>query len=415
MTQYPITPDYLKAVPSEIEALFASYEDFLIRDICKTLKVTDNLPNEAAIQKLLDLKLKGYNTKKIMQKLAALTGQTEDVVKAAIDDAISQNAAYYAALYGATQTDAALLSAILPEVDAIEQQTIDTCKNLTQSFGFSIRRLDGSVQFFNPSDAYQEVLDQALFKVRQGSSYNEAIRSATIQLSNAGIEYIEYYKEAGPKHSHFNRADVAARRALMTGVTQISAQYAREAARDLKTDYVEVTAHSGARDVDGPAPWSNHKAWQGKVYSNRTGDIYPSVYEVCGLGEVDGLCGVNCRHLYHPFIPGVMTRTWTDKELAHIDREDIQYNGKHYSQYEAQQTMRKAETKMRDLKRKMIASSAGGDKERYTAYAGKYNTLKSEYLNFAEQTGLRSQINRSSIIQWGTKEEIDAEKALNIT
>ena len=69
MTQYPITPDYLKAVPSEIEALFASYEDFLIRDICKTLKVTDNLPNEAAIQKLLDLKLKGYNTKKIMQKL----------------------------------------------------------------------------------------------------------------------------------------------------------------------------------------------------------------------------------------------------------------------------------------------------------------------------------------------------------
>ena len=34
----------------------------------------------------------------------------------------------------------------------------------------------------------------------------------------------------------------------------------------LETDLVEVTAHSGARDKDGPNGWENHKKWQGRVY-----------------------------------------------------------------------------------------------------------------------------------------------------
>ena len=43
----------------------------------------------------------------------------------------------------------------------------------------------------------------------------------------------------------------------------------------LRTDLVEVTAHLGARNVDGPNGWENHAAWQGKVYRwNRGGGGY---------------------------------------------------------------------------------------------------------------------------------------------
>ena len=65
------------------------------------------------------------------------------------------------------------------------------------------------------------------------------------------------------------------------------------------------------------------------VYSVRTGDKYPSIYEVCGLGYVDGLEGANCRHIRTAFVDGVMERTYTDEELAHIDDgHDVDFEGK---------------------------------------------------------------------------------------
>ncbi|MBQ9721461.1 MAG: hypothetical protein IJV64_12330 [Oscillospiraceae bacterium] len=87
-----------------------------------------------------------------------------------------------------------------------------------------------------------------------------AIANATRQLADSGLQYVDY--ESGWR----NHVDVAVRRAVMTGVTQLNAQYAVQSMEYLETEYVEVSAHAGARDIDGPKGWENHKAWQGKVY-----------------------------------------------------------------------------------------------------------------------------------------------------
>ena len=101
---------------------------------------------------------------------------------------------------------------------------------------------------------------------------------------------------------------------------------------------------AGARDKPGPSPWSSHKDWQGKVYSIRAGDIYPNIYEVCGLGAVDGLEGANCRHRRFPWVGGVSERTYTDEQLAHIDDgSGCTFDGKNYTAYEATQEQRKVE------------------------------------------------------------------------
>ena len=51
---------------------------------------------------------------------------------------------------------------------------------------------------------------------------------------------------------------MAVRRAILTGVSQLSAQINEQVMRDLGTEYVEVTAHIGARQ--------SHREWQGRVY-----------------------------------------------------------------------------------------------------------------------------------------------------
>ena len=97
-----------------------------------------------------------------------------------------------------------------------------------------------------------------------------------------------------------------------------------------------MTAHSGARDIDGPLGWENHKAWQGKVYrwkakpQTSVGD-YPDFEETCGYGSVTGIGGANCRHSYWPFIEGVSERTYTDEQLANIDPAPFEYEGRTYT------------------------------------------------------------------------------------
>jgi DNA helicase-2/ATP-dependent DNA helicase PcrA len=41
-----------------------------------------------------------------------------------------------------------------------------------------------------------------------------------------------------------------------------------------------------------------------------------------GYGEVDGLCGANCRHTFYPFIPGIDVRTYTDEQLEELNAKE---------------------------------------------------------------------------------------------
>ena len=150
-----------------------------------------------------------------------------------------------------------------------------------------------------------------------------------------------------------NRVDVAARRALLTGFSQLTGHVTDLNAQRLGTDYFEVTWHAGARP--------DHAAWQGKVYTKE------QLTTKCGLGTGPGLLGWNCRHTYHPFIPGVSERLYTDEWLEGQNaRENTprRFRGKEYTTYEATQKQRQMETAMRARREQVQLLRAGGaDKE----------------------------------------------------
>ncbi|MBQ9330704.1 MAG: hypothetical protein IJ221_06990 [Oscillibacter sp.] len=121
---------------------------------------------------------------------------------------------------------------------------------------------------------------------------------------------------------------------------------------------------------------------------------YPDFEERCGYGDILGICGVNCRHNFHPFIPGVMERTYTDEQLNNIDKPPFEYEGKTYTTYEATQKQRQIETSIRHWKRRAAAATNDEDKQ---AAQIRIRRLNEKYKEFSEAAGLRMQKERMNI------------------
>jgi DNA-binding transcriptional MerR regulator len=388
--KYPFQPELLDALPEELAELYRSLEDTLLDEICSRLKATDQL-NEVTVQDIRALRSHGIDLKEIKEAIRKTTGISEQKLNALLDDVVERNQQYYTEVIDLAHITQPETLVSIEDTWAIYEQTKQTLRNITRSMGFLV---DNGRTMLEPANAYQWALDNAATQVQSGAvSYNQAIKSAVRQLAESGIKIVDY--ESG----HCDQIDVAARRAVMTGVNQICAKYTEQSAEYLETQYFEVSAHAGARDKPGPSPWSSHKEWQGKVYSTRSGDIYPSIYDVCGLGYVDGLEGANCRHRRFPWVEGVSERTYTDEQLAHIDDGlGCTFDGKQYTAYEATQMQRRVERQIRAQKRLVNAYKATGLTDDATAANVKLFRLNAKYKAFSKAAGLPEQKERLKVL-----------------
>lgn len=386
--KYPFQPEVLDALPEELAELYRALEDTLLDEICSRLKLADQL-NEVTVQDIQALRSHGIDLKSIEEAISKTAEISKQELNSLLNDVVERNQKYYTEvidLAHVTQPETLVDAA---KVDAIKRQTHDTFRNLTASTGFLVGNT-----MLKPARAYQWALDNAEMQIQSGAiNYNQAIKTAVKQLADSGLKVVDY--ESG----HRDQIDVAVRRAVMTGVNQICAKYTEQSAEYLETPYFEVSAHSGARDKPGPSPWSSHKDWQGKVYSARAGDIYPNIYEVCGLGAVDGLEGANCRHRRNVWVEGVSERTYTDEQLEHIDDDlGCEFDGKKYTAYEATQIQRRVERQIIKQKRLVTAYKASEQKDEYYAAKAKLVRLNAKYKAFSEAAGLPLQWERTKVL-----------------
>ena len=390
MRPCPFSPDMLDALPEELAELFRALEITLLEEICSRLKAADEL-NEVTVQDIRALRAHGIDLKEIEKAIRQTSSISEKNIKKLLDDVVERNQKYYTEIIDLAHITQPETLVDAAEVAAIRAQTLDTLHNLTASMGFLV---DAGRTMLPPAKAYQWALDNAVMQVQSGAiNYNQAIKTAVKQLADGGLKVVDY--ESG----HRDQIDVAARRAVMTGVSQICAKYTEQSAEYLETPYFEVSAHAGARDKPGPSPWSSHKDWQGKVYSICAGDIYPNIYEVCGLWAVDGLEGVNCRHRRNVWVEGVSERTYTDEQLAHIDDDlGCEFDGKKYTAYEATQMQRRVEREVRKLKREKATYNAAGLREEEQAVNIRLRRLNAKYKAFSAAAGLPEQRERMKVL-----------------
>lgn len=388
--KFPITPEYLEAAPQPIIDAVHGLENDILREICSRFRLTGEL-NEVAVNDIRILRSIGLDMDDIERCIAENTKSTIPQVEAALDRVVDMSRRYYDSLAdkASITMPAHLVSAV--DIAIIKAQTLDGYRNITRSLGFAVQ--SGSVRTFQPiAKAYQAALDKAELKVYSGSfTVQQAMEDAVRELADSGISIVDYAS------GHRDHADVDARRAIMTGLNQVTAKYSEAAAEVLETDLYEVTAHRGARDKG--AGWQNHKSWQGKVYSTRSDSKYPNIYTVCGLGAVDGLEGANCRHRKYAFLEGVSERAYTDKELQEIDTPPITYEGRRYTAYEATQKQREIERTLRKLERRRIGYNAAGMVEREQETKARITRLQRKYRAFSKAAKLPEQWERAKIIE----------------
>lgn len=247
----------MDALPEELAELFRGLELTLLEEICRRLKIKNNF-NEVTIQDIRALRSHGIDLEDIKKAISENTNTSMDKLNKLFDDVVKRNQKYYTDVIDIAKVTIPDRLVNQRDIDAIRKQAQDEFSNITRSMGFLV---DSGRTMLPPASAYQWALDSAELQVQSGAiSYTQAIETAVKQLADSGLKTVNY--ESG----HVDSVDTAVRRAVMTGVNQINQKYREQSMDYLETDLVEVTAHQGARDIDGPMGWENHRRWQGKVY-----------------------------------------------------------------------------------------------------------------------------------------------------
>ncbi len=263
--------------------------------------------------------------------------------------------------------------------NALIQQSNDEPFNISKSLGFMVDMGNGRRVFTPLSEIYNGYLDNAITMLASGAfDYNTLIRRVVGEMTASGLRTVDYAS------GHSNRVDVAARRALLTGMGQLTGHISQMNGQALGTVKYEVDWHPGARP--------DHAKWQGRVWS------YQQLVDVCGLGTGAGLLGWNCRHTYYPFIEGISVRNYTDEWLDAMDQKEAQkipYRGKEYNAYEATQKQRQMETAMRAQRQKaQLLKEGGADPDTVLNARCKYQAMLDEYKEFSRKFKLPEQRER---------------------
>lgn len=362
------------------------------------------------VQDIRALRAHGIDLEEIKKAISKTTNTGADKLERLLDDVVERNQAYYTEMVDLAKVTAPDRLVEHEDIFAIYEQTKGTYRNITQSMGFLVRQGRHRVML-PPARAYQHCLDMAVLQMESGAiSYNQAIASVVRQLADGGL-CVAYDKNGNPiknrvayESGHIDHLDVAVRRAVMTGVSQICDQYDTQSMEYLGTPYCEISAHSGARDIPKPNPWSSHKDWQGKVYyQSQNGehdplDKYPDLVRSTGYGYVDGLKGANCRHRKFAWIEGVSERTYTYEQLANIDPPPFEFEGRMYTAYGATQKQRRVETSVRNVKRRKAAFKAAGLTDEAQATNIRLRRLSKEYRAFSKAAGLPEQRERMKVL-----------------
>ena len=383
-----LPPEVLDTLPDAFVALWREVEDSILRDAARRIGKMDAL-TETANWQLWRYQQTEAVRNNVVKLLARYSGKSERTIRSLLKEAATEamereDAIYYH--YGLEPTpfeESATLNNLL---DAGSRQTNGTWQNLTATTANTV------------TGAFERTLDAAWGKVSTGAfDYKTAVKQAVDSLAD-DLPVVTY------PSGHTDTLEVAARRAVLTGVNQTAGKLQLARMDEMGAEFVETSAHGGARP--------SHAEWQGRRF-HRGGPVdyngrhYPDFEETTGYGTGAGLCGWNCRHTFFSIFPELgPAPAWTQADLEALNARDIEYNGGKYTAYEISQMQRARERTVRKYKRRYLAEDAAGVDA--TASAVKLRQARQELAEFISATGGRADSARTSVAGFG---RIEAGKA----
>lgn len=400
-----LTDNQIEILGDRIAGLYQELENDVIRDIARRVKKTGTYTETAELMAKAmhdigaspaEIKIKvmkqlhatpeyeaevARNTLEYKKAVKRAIAETERIAKLTCDEIIA-NAGdmsfnYDLSMWEQSGQKLTKNSAFTRQVRRFQILTGKKLKNLTQTTGFKTPHSTIKVQ-----DAYQHALDKALMKVTTGTfSFDRAVEDCVRELADSGLRSIDY--ASGRSY----QLDTAARMCIRTASAQLASNITMQHCDEMGTDLVEVDSHWGARP--------EHAVWQGKIYSRSGKNKKYLDFSMCRYGEVDGLCGANCRHTFYPFFEGISTpNTWEEEP------EPKGYRDKMYTYTEATQKQRQIERNIRATKREIeVVKAMNGDSKILEA---KKRKQINEYYDFSNAMGIRAKDNRLRVVSGST-------------
>ena len=376
-----LPPSYLDRMPDAFVQLWQQVEEQILQDIARRIAKTGTI-TETANWQLWRYQQTEALRNDVVKLLAKYSGKSDAAIRqlllqAATEAMEREDAIYYH--YGLEPTPFEESPALNNLLDAGARQTAGTWKNLTATTANTV------------TGQFERTLDAAWAKVSTGAfDYKTAVKQTVDSLAD-GMKFVTY------PTGHQDSIEVAARRAILTGVNQTAGKLQVARADEMGVEFFETTAHGGARP--------SHAEWQGRQFHrggavDYMGKHYPDFEAATGYGTGAGLCGWNCRHTFFAVFPELGDPPqWTQEQLRELNARDIKWNGKKYTAYEISQMQRARERNVRRWKKRYLAEDAAGLDP--TDAAVRLRAARQSLAEFTQATGGRVDSARTSVHGFG--------------
>lgn len=379
-----LPPSYLDRMPDTFVQLWQQVEEQILQDVARRIGKMDAVTPTANWQLWRYQQTEALRND-VVKLLAKYTGKSEAAIRrlllqAATEAMEREDAIYYH--YDMEPTPFEESAALNNLLDAGARQTCGTWQNLTATTANTV------------TGAFERTLDAAWLKVSTGAfDYKTAVKQAVDSLAD-DMPMVTY------PSGHTDSIEVAARRAVLTGVNQTTGKLQVARMDEMGCEFVETTAHGGARP--------SHAEWQGRRFHrggavDYKGKHYPDFEAATGYGTGAGLCGWNCRHTFFAVFPELGDPPqWTQEQLRELNARNIEWNGKKYTAYEISQMQRSRERNVRRWKKRYLAEDAAGLDP--TDAAVRLSAARQSLAEFAQATGGRVDSARVSVPKFGRSE-----------
>ena len=379
-----LPPSYLDQMPDAFVQLWQQVEEQILQDVARRIGKMDKVTPTANWQLWRYQQTEALRND-VVKLLAKYTGKSETAIRklllqAATEAMEREDAIYYH--YDMEPPPFEENAALNNLLDAGARQTCGTWQNLTATTANTV------------TGAFERTLDAAWLKVSTGAfDYKTAVKQAVDSLAD-DMPMVTY------PSGHKDSIEVAARRAVLTGVNQTTGKLQVARMDEMGCEFVETTAHGGARP--------SHAEWQGRRFHrggavDYKGKHYPDFEAATGYGTGAGLCGWNCRHTFFAVFPELGDPPqWTQEQLRELNARDIEWNGKKYTAYEISQMQRARERNVRRWKKRYLAEDAAGLDT--TDSAVRLKAARQSLSDFTKATGGRVDSARVSVPKFGRSE-----------
>ena len=348
-----ITPYQLNMYTEPVTDIYRELEDEIFKMIAKRLKTNPLLGKDYVfqwqIEKMQELNLLNADTIKALSKASGVAASEiekaiADVGLATINTVDDELKVIYPTLK---------LPSVIDQVMEVyvAQTFVDFDNFINQTL------ISTSLGTGEAAKMYQKIIEETTGKVLGGlKTINEALAETVIKWGEKGLA-----SSFTDKGGNVWSLDSYARMSIRSTVNRVYNESRMSRMEEYGVNLVVMSSKSEARPACSPI--------QGKVLTmeeNPLSDKYPSVYDY-GYGEPWGVRGINCGHMFYPFVEGI-----NENNQLQFDEEEVN------ERYKDTQKQRYYERQIRKAKQSLDLAKEVGDKGSIDKYKKQVSTRQAK-------------------------------------